>query len=115
VRLGQNQNIRNCNEYFENVAKLKYLWTTLTNENDIRNEVKSIINSGNDCCYSVQNTLSSPLISKSLRIKVYETVIFPLVLYGCESWSVNLKEEHKLSVFEKSVERIFGPKREEDG
>jgi hypothetical protein len=60
--------------------------------------------------------LSSPLISKNLKIKIYRTVILPLVLYGCETWSLILSEEHKLRVFENRVLRkIFGPKREKDG
>jgi hypothetical protein len=62
---GQNQNIRIANESFENVAEFRYLGTTLTNKNDIHDEIKSRLNSGNPCYYSVQNLLSSPLISKS--------------------------------------------------
>jgi hypothetical protein len=69
----------------------------------------------NACYYSVQNLLSSRLVSKKLKIKIYRTVIFPVVLYGCEAWSLTLKEEHRLRVFENRVLRkIFGPKREED-
>jgi hypothetical protein len=53
---------------------------------------------------------------KNLKIKIYKTVILPVVLYGCETWSLTLREEHRLRVFESSVLRkIFGPKREEDG
>jgi hypothetical protein len=60
--------------------------------------------------------LSSRLISKNLKIKIYRTVILPVVLYGCENWSLTLREEHRLRVFENRVlRRIFGPKREEDG
>jgi hypothetical protein len=60
--------------------------------------------------YSVKNLLNSRLISKNL------TVVLPFVLYGCEIWSLTLREEHRLRVFENTVLRkIFGPKREEDG
>jgi hypothetical protein len=60
--------------------------------------------------------LSSFLISKNLKIKIQKTLILPLVLYGCETWSLTLGEEHRLRVFEKSVLRkIFGLIREEEG
>jgi hypothetical protein len=60
--------------------------------------------------------LSSRLISKNLKIKICKTVILPVMLYGCETWSLTLREEHRLRVFENRVLRkIFGPKREEDG
>jgi hypothetical protein len=67
---GQNKNIRTADESFENVAKFKYFGTTLTNQNDVRDEIKIRLNSGNACYYSVQNLLSSRLISKNLKIKI---------------------------------------------
>jgi hypothetical protein len=55
------------------------------------------------------------LISKNLKIKIHKTVILPVVLYGYETWSLTLRQEHRLRVFENKVlRRIFGPKREED-
>jgi hypothetical protein len=81
---GQNQNIRIANESFEKVAKFKYLEMTLTIQNDIHDEIKSILNSGNACYYLDQNLLSSCL-STNLKIEIYKTVILPVVLDGCET------------------------------
>jgi hypothetical protein len=65
--------------------------------------------------YSVQNLLSSSLLSINLKIRIYRTIIFPVVLYGCETWSLTLKEERRLRVFENRVlRRIFGPKRDDE-
>jgi hypothetical protein len=62
----------------------------------------------------VQNLLSSSLLSKNLKIKIYTTIILPVVLYGCETWSLKLREERRLRVLENRVlKRIFGPKRNE--
>ena len=58
--------------------------------------------------------LSSRLLSKNLKIKIYRTIILPVVLYGCESWSLTLRQERRLRVFENGVlRRIFGPKRDD--
>jgi hypothetical protein len=79
----------------------------MSNQNDIHDEIKSRLNSGNACSYSVQNLLSSRLILKHLKIKIYKTVILPVVLYGCETWSLTLREEHRLRVSENSVEDLW--------
>ena len=72
------------------------------------------MNSGNVCYHSVQNLLSSRLLSKNLKIKIHRIIILPIVLYGCETWSLTLREERRLRVFENMVlRRIFGPRRVE--
>ena len=68
---------------------------------------------GNACYYSAQNLLSSGLLSRKLKIKIYRTIILPVVLYGCETWSLTLREERRMRVFESRVLRVFGPKRDE--
>jgi len=68
------------------------------------------LNSGNACCHSLLNLLSSSLLSKNFKIKMYRTIILHVV-YGRETWSLTLREEHRLRVCENSVlRRIFGPK-----
>ena len=69
---------------------------------------------GNACYYSLKKILSSRLLSKKLKVKTYKTIILPVVLYGCETWSLTLREEHRLRVFENKVLRkIFGAKKDE--
>jgi hypothetical protein len=90
------------------------LGTTLTNKNSIHEEIKSRLKSGNACYHSEQNLLSSSLLSKNGNIKICRSIILPVVLYGCESWLLTLREECRLRVFENKVlRRIFGPKRDE--
>jgi len=61
----------------------------------------------------VQNLLSSSLLSKNLKIKIYRTIILPIVLYGCDTWMLTLREERRLRVFENRVlRRVFEPKRD---
>jgi len=69
------------NSSFERVEEFKHLRTALTNQNPIKEEIKSRLKSGNDCYHSVQNLLSSSLLSKNLKIKIHKTIILPVVLY----------------------------------
>jgi hypothetical protein len=86
--------------------------THIHNYYSIRHKIR--LNSGNACYHSVQGLLSSRLLSRNVKLKIYKTIILPVVLYGCETWSLMLREEHSLRVFENRVlRRIFGPKRDE--
>jgi hypothetical protein len=80
----------------------------------VQEEIKRRLNYGNACYHSVQNLLPSRLLSKNLKIGIYKTIILSEVLYGCETWSLALREEHRPRVFEnRMLRRIFGPKRDE--
>jgi hypothetical protein len=117
--MSRNQNARHNHKIkidhksFERLEEIKYLGATLTDRNSIHEEIKSRLKSGNACYHSVQNLLSSRLPSKNPKIRTYRTIILPVVLYGCETWSLTLREEQRLRVFENRVlKRIFGPKRD---
>ena len=95
------------------MEKFRYLGVTVTNTNDIREEIKRGINMGNACYYSPEKILSSRLLSKKLKVSAYKTIL-PVLLYGCETWSHTLRGEHRLRVLENQVFRkIFGTKRYE--
>jgi hypothetical protein len=95
-------------------VEFEYLEKTLTNQNSIQEEVKSRLKSGNACYYPEQNLLSSRLLSEKLKIRIYRILILPVVMYGCETWSLTLNEERRLRVFGSRVlRRIFGPKWDE--
>jgi hypothetical protein len=80
-KAGQNHDIKTANRSFENVAQFKNFGTTVKNQNLIQDEIKRRLNSGNACYHSVQNLLSSHLLSKNIKIRIYKTIILPAVLY----------------------------------
>jgi hypothetical protein len=80
----------------------------LRDQNYMKEKIKSRLNSGNTCYNSVRS------LSRNVKVKIYKTITLPVVLYGCETWSLALREEHGLRVFENRVlRRIFAPKRDE--
>jgi hypothetical protein len=112
--VGRNRDIKIEKRWFENVSQFRYLGTTVTNQNLIQEEIKKRLNSGNACYHSVQNLLFSRLLPKNLKIRIYKTIILPVVLYGCETSFLKLWEEDRMRVFENRVLRtIFGTKRDE--
>jgi hypothetical protein len=88
---GKNHDIKIANSYFENMAQFKYLGATVTNQNFIKEEVKTRLNSGNASYHYVRKLLFSRLLSKSVKNRICKTIILSFVLYGCETWSLTLR------------------------
>jgi hypothetical protein len=110
--VGRGHGVKIDNSSIERVEEFKYLGVMLTDQNYIQEEIKSRLNLGNACYHSVQNVLSSRLLSRNLKIKIYRTIILPVNLYGWETWSLTLREERRLRVFEnRLLRRVFGSKR----
>jgi hypothetical protein len=90
----QNQDIKMGNRSFENVSQFKYLGTTATDQHLIQEEIKRRLNYGNACYHSLQKLLSSRLLLKNVKIRIYKTIILSVILYGCETWPLTLR--HKI-------------------
>ena len=77
-------------------------------------EIKLRLNSENACYYALQGLVSTQLLSKNIKLKIYKTLILPVILYGFDTWTLTLREETILQVFEnKFLSKIFGPKRDD--
>jgi hypothetical protein len=111
---GQKHGIKIVNRSIEDVERFRYLGTIPTDQNCMHKEIKSRLNSGNASYHLVQNLLPSRLLYRDIKVKIYKPIILPAVLYGCETWSLTLREEHRLRVLENRVlRRIFGSKTDE--
>jgi sorting nexin-29 len=86
--IGQKHSINIGNRSFEDVTKFRYLGRTLTDQNCIHKEINSRLNSGNACYHLGQSILSSCLLSRNIKVKIYKTILLPVVLYGSETWSL---------------------------
>ena len=108
--VGRSRSIKIDNSFSERVEHLKYSGTTLRNQNSIQEEINRTLKSWNAFCYSVHYLRSANLLSKNMRNKIYSTIVLPVDLYGCETWSPTLREQRRLRVFENRVLKgIIGP------
>jgi hypothetical protein len=89
------------------VQHLQYLGTTGKYQNSLYVGIKSRLNFGNAYYSSVQNVLSTCLLAKNVKINICKTITLLVVLYGCETWSLTLKEKHRLRVFEDVLRKIL--------
>ena len=86
-------NVKIIKKPFEKGEQFRYLGTTLTNQNSIHKEIKRRLMSEKACYHSVQNLLSSGLLPKKTNITIQRIAIFPVALYGCETWSLAPRDE----------------------
>ena len=90
------------------------LGNSISKSNCIQEEIKNRFKSGNSFSHSVKNLVSSSLLSKNIKIRIHITKIFPVILSECETWSLTLREKHRLRVFKNRVLRkVLGPKKYE--
>jgi hypothetical protein len=105
-KAGQRQRIKTVIRSFEDVAKFKYLRTTLTDQNCIYEEIKSRLNSGYACCHSVETLLSCRLLSRNVKVKTFEKVILPVFCMGAKfGLTLTKGRACRLRVFENRVMR----------
>ncbi|PSN53821.1 hypothetical protein C0J52_04633 [Blattella germanica] len=101
---------------FENVSEFSYLGTQIDEENLVSKEIKSRVMMGNRCYYSYKHIMQSKILNKSLKLKLYHSVLRPKVTYGCETWTLTQKDESLLRIFERKILRKnFGNIRKTDG
>jgi hypothetical protein len=110
----QNINKKIANRTYENVTKFKYLGMKVTNQNFIQEEIKMRLNLGNACYHSLQKLFAFRMLYKKVKLEYTKLYFFLAVLYGCETWSLLLRKEHRLKICENRVlRRISEPKRVE--
>jgi hypothetical protein len=111
-RIGQNITIDEYN--FEVVQSFKYLGSIVNVDNDIEEEVKTRLSQGNRCFYALKHLFRNTLVSRNTKLRLYKTLIRPIVMYACETWSLTQKQEAYFNCFERRVLRsICGPINEQ--
>jgi hypothetical protein len=101
---------------YKGVEKFKYLGCTVTDTNTREEEINIRTQNALRCAAALHKALVSKLLSRNTKIRIYKTVIRPILMYGCEIWALTLKEENRLLVTERRILRkILGPAKKEDG
>jgi hypothetical protein len=82
----------------------------ITRKNEIGEEIKMRIAAGNQCYYGLQHLFRSRMVSRIVKIKIYETILKPIVMFGCEAWSMAEKDKTRLNLWERKILRkVYGP------
>lgn len=112
IRREQN-NIQIDNHTIEEVSEFKYLGSTITNNNETSEEIKTRIAAGNKSFYVLKNIFQSRNTSRNIKKRIYKTIIKPVVTYGSETWILKMEDQENLCIFERKIlRRIYGPIKE---
>lgn len=107
-RIGQNVTMDQYN--FERVQHFKYLGVTITSDNNITQEINNRIQGGNRCCYALQKIMKSKNVSRRTKVRIYHSVVRPIMTYACEAWTMTKQNENRLRIAERRILRgIYGP------
>ena len=107
--------LRIGNKIFEAVQSFQYLGNNISNINNNNKCIKETIVMGNKACYANRQLFNSSLISRNSKLQIYRTLVRPVVTYGSESWTLTIKEESALAVFERKIlQKICGPAKENE-
>jgi hypothetical protein len=99
---------------FEEVTTFKYLGSLITKKNEIGEEIKMRIAAGNRCYYGLQHLFRSRTVSRIVKIKIYKSIFQPIVMFGCEAWSMTEKDRTRLNMWERKILRkVYGPVTEQ--
>jgi hypothetical protein len=97
---------------FEKVSNFKYLGVDVNESANSHEEINRRIIAGNKCYFSMAPLFKSKLLSRKTKIRLYKTLVRPIVLYACGAWASTKTDEKKLMIFERKIlRRIFGPKK----
>lgn len=111
-RIGQNVTMDQYN--FERVQEFKYLGATITLDNNMTKEINNRIQSANRCCFALQKIIRSKNVSRTTKLRIYHSIIRPIMTYACETWTMTKQNETRLRIAERKILRsIYGPVKDE--
>ena len=100
----------------EHVKEFSYLGSQFNQTNSTNSEIQTRILSGNRCYYVYEKLMKSKALNISSKLKIYKSLIRPVVTYGCDAWTLTTRDEQYLIIFERRILRkIFGPVQNKDG
>jgi len=117
TRAASNSDHLRCGKYeFEHVKEFNYVGSQLNEINSSSTEIQAKILRGNRCHYAFGKLMKSRALNRSSKLKIYKSLIRPVVTYGCEAWTLTNRDEQYLRIFEgRILRKIFGPVQNEDG